>query len=74
MSKELKKYFNDNGLRFNLEKKRIWNYFDQIFGIERTKELSNIFDETFNSVVHKPSIIFHMAYSSTLDGAPKRIS
>ena len=47
MSKELKKYFNDNGLRFNLEKKRIWNYFDQIFGIERTKELSNIFDETF---------------------------
>ena len=56
MEKELKKYFNENGLRFNLQKKRIWNYFDQIFGLERTRELSDIFDETFNSRDFNPSI------------------
>ena len=45
--KKLKSYLNENGLRFNLNKQRIWKYIEEIFGENRARELSNIFDETY---------------------------
>ena len=47
MSKKLKSYLNQNGLRFNLNEQRIWKYIEKIFGENRTRELSNIFDATY---------------------------
>ena len=47
MSKKLKSYLNENGLRFNLNEQRIWKYIEEIFGENRTQELSDIFDETY---------------------------
>jgi len=45
--KKLRSYLNENGLRFNLNKERIWKYIEQIFGENRARELSYIFDETY---------------------------
>ena len=45
--KKLKSYLNENGLRFNLNEQRIWKYIEEIFGENRAKELSDIFDETY---------------------------
>jgi len=45
--KKLKSYLNENGLRFNLNKQRIWKYIEEIFGENRAQELSDIFDETY---------------------------
>ena len=47
MSKKLKSYLNENGLRFNLNEQRIWKYIEETFGENRTQELSDIFDETY---------------------------
>ena len=50
MSKNLKKlkiYLNENGLRFNLNEQRVWKYIEEVFGENRTRELSDIFDETY---------------------------
>ena len=47
MNKKLKSYLNENGLRFNLNEQRIWKYIEEIFGENRTQELSDIFDETY---------------------------
>lgn len=46
---QLKFYLNKNGLRFKLNEKRIWNYIIDIFGENRARELSKIFDETYIS-------------------------
>ena len=45
--KNLKKYFNENGLRFNLNEERIWNYIEEVFGRKRAEKLSNIFDDQY---------------------------
>ena len=45
--KKLKKYFNESGLRFNLNEERIWNYIEEVFGRERAEKLSNIFDDQY---------------------------
>lgn len=45
--KKLKSYLNENGLRFNLNEQRIWKYVEEIFGENRARELSDIFDETY---------------------------
>ena len=45
--KKLKSYLNENGLRFNLNEQRIWKYIEEIFGENRARELSDIFDETY---------------------------
>ncbi len=45
--KKLKSYLNENNLRFNLKEPRIWKYIEEIFGENRAKELSDIFDETY---------------------------
>ena len=45
--KKLKFYLNENGLRFNLNEQRIWKYIEEIFGENRARELSDIFDETY---------------------------
>ena len=47
MNKKLKSYLNENGLRFNLNEQRIWKYIEKIFGDNRARELSDIFDETY---------------------------
>jgi 2-polyprenyl-3-methyl-5-hydroxy-6-metoxy-1,4-benzoquinol methylase len=47
--KQLKKYLNENGLRFNLTDKRTWHYIIEKFGEARAKKLSQIFDETYIS-------------------------
>ena len=47
MNKKLKLYLNENGLRFNLNKQRIWKYIGEIFGENRARELSDIFEETY---------------------------
>lgn len=45
--KNFKKYLNENGVRFNLNEDRIWNYIIETFGEERAEKLSNIFDEQY---------------------------
>ena len=45
--KKLKYYLNENGLRFNLNEQRIWKYIEEIFGENRARELSDIFEETY---------------------------
>ena len=45
--KKLKSYLNKNGLRFNLNEQRIWKYIEEVFGENRARELSDIFDETY---------------------------
>jgi SAM-dependent methyltransferase len=47
MNKKLKLYLNENGLRFNLNEQRIWKYVEEIFGENRARELSDIFEETY---------------------------
>jgi len=61
--KQLKKYLNENGLRFNLTNKRIWKYFEEIFGLERAKELSHIFDEGYYEGINNIDIKYKFCKS-----------
>ena len=45
--KHLKTYLNKNGLRFQINEKRVWGYIETVFGRKRAEELSQIFDETY---------------------------
>ena len=45
---QLKSYFNSNGIRFDIDEKRVWSFIEKIFGSERTIELDDIFTSDYN--------------------------
>ena len=67
--KQLKKYLNENGLRFNLTEKRTWHYIIEKFGEVRAKKLSQIFDETYISESESKDVSKKYKFCSSFEEA-----
>ena len=48
--KILKSYFNEYGIRFNLDKERIWKFIEDEFGIDKAVEIDEIFNQRFEKI------------------------